>query len=195
MPGDKNGLRSEAGFSVFELLVALAIFVVAIAVCLSALSSVQSTVKTTDSRSETNDQARLAVEQLDRQIRSGNLLHDPLAETPPGHGLRIYTQANGMQRCVQWRLIGGDLQTRSWPETWPASGTVSSWRTVAQHIVNSPSQPAFKLATDFEGLVEIELWVNRDGRSGGPAQVTSSVAGRNTQYQYASSVCSTVPPA
>lgn len=195
MQDETSGRRSEAGFSVFELLVALSIFVIAIAVCLSALNSVQSTVRTTDSRSETNDQARLAVEQLDRQIRSGNLLHDPLAETPPGHALRIYTQANGMQRCVQWRLFNGELQTRGWPETWPTIGAVSDWRTAAEHIVNSPSQPAFKLATDFEGLVEIELWVNRDGRSGGPAQVTSSVAGRNTQYQYATSVCSTVPPA
>lgn len=196
MPADPRARLPEGGFTLFEILVAVSIFLIVLAVCLSALSSVQSTVKRTDDRSETSDQARLAVEQLDRQIRSGNLLRDPATETPPGQALRIYTQANGVQRCVQWQILpNGKLQTRSWPETYPTVGTASGWRTVADGIVNIPlGVKAFKLSTSFAGLVEIDLRVNRNPKSGGDAQVTSSVAGRNTQYQYAPSVCSTVPP-
>ncbi|HVE46375.1 MAG TPA: hypothetical protein VNA57_06475 [Acidimicrobiales bacterium] len=195
MPGDRGHGGSEAGFTVFEVLVAVSIFIMALVIALSSLSSVQNSVTRADSRSQTNDQARLAVEQLDRQIRSGNLLYDPALESPPGLSLRVYTQANGTQRCVQWRILNGELQTRSWPETYPTIGTPSGWRTVADGIVNNASQPAFILPAGFEKrLIEIDLRVNHNPKKGSTVRVTSSVAGRNTQYQYASTVCNTVPP-
>lgn len=171
----------------FEFLVAISVFAIALVIALTSLNSVQRSVIRADNRNETNDQARLAVEQLDRQIRSGNLLYDP---ENGGFSLRVYTQANGTQRCVQWRIMGGELQTRSWPETYPLNGTVSGWRTVADGIVNTAAQPPFTLPAGFDKrLIEIDLRVNRNPNSGSTVRVTASVAGRNTQYQYAANVC------
>lgn len=187
MPGEASRRRSEDGFTLVETLVAISVFAIAIVIALSSLSSVQTSVTRADNRSQTNDQARLAVEQIDRQIRSGNLLYDP---EDSGFSLRVYTQANGTQRCVQWRILNGRLETRSWPETYPLSGTVSAWRTVADGIVNKPSEPAFNLPSAFDRrLIEIDLRVNRNPKSGSTVRVTSSVAGRNTQYQYSANVC------
>ena len=89
------------------------------------------------------DQARLGVQQLDRQIRSGNLIYNPAAENDsangiqPGLSLRVYTQSNSVQRCVQWRIYNKLLQTRSWTTTWQVDDIVTAWRTVADHIVNT----------------------------------------------------------
>ena len=96
-----------------ELLVAMSILGIVLLVFTSVLASVQRGVVRQDSLSQTLDSARLAIQQLDRELRSGNVLYDPALEnapvgTPgriasctgclPGYTLRVYTQTNADTR-------------------------------------------------------------------------------------------------
>lgn len=206
-----------------EMLIAMAVLGIIVPIFLTSLISVQTRVGRQTDRSLTNDQARLAVEQLDREIRSGNLLYDPKDETPAYMSLRVYTQTNAStrtpgNRCVQWRIVGGQLQRRDWSITWRTDGVVSGWRVVADHLVNqtvSPAVPVFKLDPDpakgytcvancsdpnpanrrYAGRsLVVTLLVNEDASSGQNVRLQSSITGRNTQYGYPVSVCDDIPP-
>jgi Tfp pilus assembly protein PilW len=66
-----------------ELVVAMSILGVVLLVFTSVLASVQRGVVRQDTLSQTLDSARLAIQQLDRELRSGNVLYDPALENAP----------------------------------------------------------------------------------------------------------------
>jgi hypothetical protein len=156
-------------------------------------------------RSNNNDQAQLAIEEIDREVRSGNLLYDPALETDPGMMLRVYTQTNAptrnpSNRCVQWKINGTDLQVRSWSVNWDTDGIVTSWRTVAEDVVNKTDNPqvrAFSLdpeSTKGGRTLNVTIVVNTNHLSGSDVYVQTSVTGRNTEYGYPQDICNSIPP-
>src|SRR5690625_7723328 len=73
--------------------------------------------------------AELGLMQIDRQVRSGNVILDPADEAEPhsgvepGASLRVFTQTDGVHQCVQWRVRltaddPGVLEYRSWDPEW-----------------------------------------------------------------------------
>lgn len=142
--------------------------------------------------------AQQGIAQLERQIRSGNVLYNPAGEPIP-LSMRVYTQSNGESKCVQWRIVDStnQLQMRSGHPTYH---TVSEWRTIAEGVINSvdPTDPASTLDSPFVlryiapndtgRMVDIRLFV-RHGTSGPSTEVRTSVTGRNTQYGYDPNVC------
>jgi type II secretory pathway pseudopilin PulG len=200
--------------TLLELVVTIGLLSVVMAAIVPIMISVQASFGRETDRSQSNDQARLAVEELDREIRSGNVLYNPMSESDPANGiypgmsLRIYTQTNAAtrnpgNRCVQWRVMGGELQRRDWATTWRTDGLVDGWRVVADHIVNQPNPPTppttpvFQLDTDpSKGgrSVIISVLVQQDSSSGKPVNIQLAVTGRNTEYGYPSSVCTDIPP-
>ncbi|MDQ3990768.1 MAG: hypothetical protein M3245_00455 [Actinomycetota bacterium] len=185
-------LRREGGMSLAELMTTMMVMAIAVSATLSVLSSTQAAVGREQRRSRMNDQARLAVQQVDREVRSGSLIYDPALETVPFQRLRVLTQANATTRipptqCVQWELLPtGELRRRSWvPGAAPT--VVSDWRVVAEDIVNadpSVGEPTFRLDPEVEGgrVLDVTLIV----RSGGPQgvsrdiRVNTSIAIRNS---------------
>jgi prepilin-type N-terminal cleavage/methylation domain-containing protein len=108
-------LRSnDEGMSLTELMVAMMVMALASGVFLTTLASVQKSVAETDIRTRSNTQARLALETLDHEVRSGNLLYDPETYTDPADRyfrFKVYTQANANTRqptpgytCRLWRI-------------------------------------------------------------------------------------------
>jgi prepilin-type N-terminal cleavage/methylation domain-containing protein len=196
----------EAGMTLVEMLVTMSLLAIVTTMFLSIMASVQSGVERQADRSNDNDQARLAVQELDREIRSGNVLYDPAAEAPPfepGYSLRVYTQTNATtrtpaNRCVQWRISGGELQRRDWATANP-TGTVSAWRVVAENLVNHElAVPAFVLDTDpTKGgrIVNVTIVAQSDADSGNPVRISAAISGRNTSYGYPMNVCAVIPPA
>lgn len=195
-------LRSEEGMSLTEVLVATFIFGIVSLVFTSTLAAVQRGVMRQDTLSRTNDQARLALEQLDREIRSGNVLYDPATETDPNYMLRVYTQTNvptrGSFSCVLWQIDDdGQLMTRRWTPASPETAT--GWRVVATGIVNRElGVPAFELDPDplkGDRTLNVDLRVNEnyENEPNATVEVTESLTGRNTSYGYPVSVCSTTP--
>jgi type II secretory pathway component PulJ len=189
--------------TLIELVITTMLLGIVMAVIFGALDSVQRTFTTADQRGQTNDQVRLAANDIDRMVRSGNVLYDPATETlansgvAPGYSLRIYTQANGNQRCVQWRVISGFLESRAWTTTWQLDGDVSEWRKVADHIVNT--SPPFTLDSNaaFGGrIINVDLLADVGTAAAShvaPVEEKVSVTGRNTEYGYDPVVCNTVP--
>jgi type II secretory pathway component PulJ len=198
--------RSEEGTTLLEMMVTISLLSVVSLLFLSIMASVQQGIERQTDRSNDNDQARLAIQELDREIRSGNVLYDPGTEPAPfvpGYSLRVYTQTNANtrtpgNRCVQWRISGTELQRRDWATTSPSS-TVSAWRVVAEDIVNvSQGVPAFVLEADptkGSRIVNLTIVTQTSSRSGSPVRIAASVTGRNTQYGYPTSVCASIPAA
>lgn len=190
--------------TLIELLIAMSIMGIAMAIFGTVLASVQRSVVLNDRLSQANDQARLAVEQLDREMRSGNVIYDPASESTPYFQMRVWTQSNytsrGSAYCELWQIqSAGQMQVRQWlpgANTW-----LAPWRTVADDIVNrSAGVNAFQLDPDpLKGgrTVNIHLLVNTDYANHPERTIEIQVAltGRNTSYNYPTSICQTLPVA
>lgn len=195
-------VNGEAGFSILELVIATFAFGIVSVVFTTTVISVQNTVDRETTRSIANDQARVAIDELDRQIRSGNILYDPLLDDAAGLHLRIYTQSNGEPfRCVEWRISGGALQHRERlpnnpdPVPWPG------WSTVATSIVNGqvvPPVKAFQIDTSKDKgsrTLDVTLLMNATpSNASTQVTLTDAITGRNTSYGYPTSVCDPFPP-
>ena len=206
-------MSEQSGFTLVEVMITTAMLAVIAAVCFSFLLSAQTTEARTQIRTAVNDQNQLAVQQLDQEVRSGNLIYDPLNETAgsagpacspataandncvaSGYSLRVYTQANGANKCVQWRVYQTQLQSRSWNTD---GSSVTGWATVANHIGNADASPtvapfALDGTLSYGGrMLDIHLVVSEG--QGYNGQVQTSVTGRNTEYGYPNSACATVP--
>jgi type II secretory pathway pseudopilin PulG len=198
----RKASRDERGYSLTELTIVVAMLVLVTGTFLTVMETVNRAVIRQEDRSTNNDQARLAVEQLDREIRSGNVLYDPADEDEANYSLRIYTQANAPTRtpsfqCVQWDIQEGSLLRRSWPPGEPEN--VSDWRLIAENVVNEDEgEPAFRLdpAADKGGrTVDIVLLIN--STPGDPTnntvRIETSLTGRNTSFGFPEDVCDPVP--
>jgi prepilin-type N-terminal cleavage/methylation domain-containing protein len=199
----------EEGFTLSELLVAMMVLSLALAMFFTTLASVQRSVAETDIRTRSNTQARLALQTLDHEVRSGNVLYDPATSSDPSFRFKIYTQTNATTRqpspgftCRLWRITdGGQLQTRWWePAQSDPNDSASEWRTVATGIVNKqvdPDVPAFDPDPNKGGrTVNVVLLVNEDPQgdlSSGTVKIQSALTGRNTSYGFPTSVCATEP--
>jgi len=197
--------RDERGISLPELLVATFVFGIVMLIFTSTMASVQGAVVRQENLSQTNDQARLALEQLDHEMRSGNVLYDPADEVSPFepfYTIRIYTQTNtetrGSYTCVLWTIDDeGQLLTRRWPPLDVSAAT--EWRVVATGIVNKEQAvPAFVMDPDplkGERTLDVTLRVNEDLERfpNSTFELSQSLTGRNTSYGYPVSVCGTNP--
>jgi prepilin-type N-terminal cleavage/methylation domain-containing protein len=189
----------ETGVTLVEVMVATVILGVVMLIFTGTLASVQRAVVRQDELSRTNDQARLALQQIDRQLRSGNVLYDPeFEENDPYYSARIYTQTNSSYVCVQWKIDDArQLLTRKWPPENPTA--VSEWRVVAEGIVNKElGVHAFELDPDplkGDRVLKVSFLVNvdEDGTELQATDLQASFTGRNTSYGFPVSVCSPVP--
>jgi prepilin-type N-terminal cleavage/methylation domain-containing protein len=212
-------VRSDRGITLVELLVSMMVMSIALVVFLSTLVSIQNAATAQDRRSQNNDQGRLAIEAIDREIRSANVIYDPSSESPAYYRLRLYTQTNSTTRspspgylCSQWQITtSNELQTRTWPALKPTLAT--PWRTVATGIVNrnitSPVQAfgadsdsskggtgnSAQSQTGLSRTVNVVLMVNNYLTSTPTATVRLEVAvtGRNAAYGFPTNVCSVDP--
>jgi type II secretory pathway pseudopilin PulG len=189
-----------------ELIVAMGILSIVMLVLTTTLSSIQRAVVEEDVRIRLNDQARLALQSIDRLVRSGNILYDPVDESgndpydagATGYLFRIYTQAEQSAtqdaRCALW-LVNDDQQLiyRTWPILDPDAA--SDWSVVADGIVNRDlAAPAFTL--DPAGrTIAVEFHVNPDlaKRPQATQVMEASLTGRNTSFGYPIQLCSDLP--
>jgi type II secretory pathway pseudopilin PulG len=193
-----------------EVMVASSIMGIVLLVFTTVLSSVQRGVVTQDKLNQNLDQVNLAVQELDRELRSGNVLYDPMLENGSGPGaltscagcvagytLRVYTQTNAESKCILWKIDSGDLMVRQWPPNQPDAAT--SWRIAAEDVVNVDlGQYAFQLDPDpLKGgrTLDVLYAVNGDltNRPGQTVRIQASLTGRNTSYGYPANVCYQVP--
>lgn len=210
----------DGGWTLVELIVSMTIFIGLLTIVFTMLVSYSTQTKDNIARTRAVDQAQVGLMQIDRQVRSGNVISDPATEAtsgsgvPPYYALRVYTQTDGVYQCVQWRVRFpnttpyGQLEFRSWQ---PGSvATATPWRVVAHNVVKptgtfSASDPTtwppfFVQATDAEAssqaqTIRLTLRLKDPSQSAKskPATVTSTLTGRNTIYGYPSDSCGVTP--
>jgi prepilin-type N-terminal cleavage/methylation domain-containing protein len=202
-----RNLNAEDGFTLGEMVVATAILSIVLLVFTTTLATIQRSVGEQQIRSINNDNVRLALENLDRLVRSGNVLIDPSvvntdckATGSAYQCLLAYSQANGTTalpaRCIQWRVEGTTLETRWW-EPGDKATTTTAWREVAtgiQNLQTTPVTETFRLDPDpmKQGRSVEVLFIVGTGTGGvdGPvARVEASLTARNTSYGYLSDAC------
>lgn len=183
----------EAGFTLIELMVTLAIFTVALGFVFTFLTAAQRIFGIQQERSNANSQARLALEQIDREVRSGSVVRDPADEDLPHYQLRVLTQVNNNNRCVQWRVLDGRLERRSWDPSYgatPNAGSVSGWRIVAENLTNAQEGvlpfDAGLITTGTVRTVRVVIVVdeNPSNTDSSPVRVEQSLSARNTASNF-----------
>ncbi|WP_199424067.1 prepilin-type N-terminal cleavage/methylation domain-containing protein [Actinotalea solisilvae] len=215
--------EAEAGMTLIEMLISMGVFSLAIALAFGAvITVVRSTNEARDSAAAVTEM-RQALAQIDRQIRSGNVLFSPSDEptyvgtcvdmgSQSGTCMRIFTQSNGTRQCVQWQMLedaGSDpktftLRTRSWSTDWNTGGTSQGWSVVARDLWVDTTTPYSSANAPFvlqgastpykDRMLLVRLYSARTASTGEHLQVTSSLTGRNTTYGYDSSQCDNPPP-
>ncbi len=158
----------DSGMTLAELLVTMAIFGVLMAIVMSVMINLTYMSKDSLARSQAIAEARLGLSQIDRQVRSGNVILNPEDEdevtsgVPRFFSMRIYTQENDNPQCAQWRVIDhdgdkyGDLEFRTWDPRYPVVEDVQPWSAVAHNLVAMPSEPP-ESAADIK-LNDVTTW-------------------------------------
>lgn len=206
----------ERGMTLVELLVSMTVFGLCMAVVVSALVLVMRKSQDVQGSADAATELRLALAQIDKQVRSGNVLFTPAHESTylssctsaaadSGTCMRIFTQANGTEKCVQWQVTDDPaapgtmlLRSRSWASTWQTDGNYTTWTTVARNLRTISTRDPFQLqgaTTPYrERLLSVRLDAF-DSRRQTTVNVESSLSGRNTTYGFDANQCTPVPPA
>ena len=204
----RAGLAGERGITLVELIVAMGILSIVLLVFTSTLAAMQRAVVEEDVRSRLSDEARLALQALDRQVRSGNLLYDPGDEVgsvdpfgveADGQLFRVYTQVQfgdeESARCALWLV---DDQRRLLYRYWAPldEENATDWQVVASGVVNrDEGTDTFSLDPSGRTLTAVML-VNPDLDRHPEATQRFEIAltGRNTSFGYPENVCGDLPP-
>ncbi|KQS97205.1 PulJ/GspJ family protein [Cellulomonas sp. Leaf395] len=205
----------DSGMTLVEMLVSMIVFGIAMVMITSATILVMNMANDAQQSAQTVTELRQAVAVIDRQVRSGNVLFSPANETIPsscqaygtsaGSCMRIFTQSNGSEKCVQWQLLDdgsgtstGTLRMRSWALDYLTSGDITPWSVVARDLRTSSTTAPFTLlgaSTPYkERALQLHI-VGIDERNGKEQAVDTTLTGRNTSYGYDSGQCTPVPPA
>jgi competence protein ComGC len=138
--------RSEAGFTVVEMMVTSALLLTVLAIILPLIGGSLNIFTNTQVRSDAVDNSQLALTQLSHDVLSSNLLYQD-----PATGI-FHMQSygkGGTSTCVEYQVQYpaapakqvGVLQRRTKTPGTGSTGWPASWTTVMTGIVNS-SQPA-----------------------------------------------------
>jgi len=175
--------RTERGFTLVEVMITSVLMVVVLAIVLPQLTGSLTTFDHAQVRSDTTDQAQVALGQIEHDVRGSNVLY--LDNTlPNGTGI-VHLQTfgtAGAATCVEYETVGRDLlrRTKAPSATWPAAAV--GWTYVISGIVNTSSQAVFAVpSTSQYRSLSVTLWINTDTRTSqaaAPAQYTTTITGR-----------------
>ncbi|MGF1663636.1 MAG: type II secretion system protein J [Kineosporiaceae bacterium] len=174
----------EAGFTLIELVAAMAIFTVVIVISLAALRSMATTTVRTTQVSDARVEADRLYNRLDK-IAPYAAAINPAGQAGGDWWLELRTDvaAGGQSaRCWQLRLDTSDAEVRV--RSWPAgsAGAVTGWTTLASGAATRAGVPPFALLPADDRVARQRLVIALDvSRPGAPPYpVDSTFTARNT---------------
>lgn len=146
--------QDESGFTLVEMLVALTLFSVLLALFTSATTMMYQSVRRQQGLADDADGARRVLQLLDKQVRYANGINTP-GTTADGSTWVEWRQGNHdqQQTCVQWRLTAaGDMQFRTWAPPLvaavpPVAVTPGPWSTRASRLLPPATGSVFALGS------------------------------------------------
>ncbi|GIG29131.1 prepilin-type N-terminal cleavage/methylation domain-containing protein [Cellulomonas marina] len=185
-----RGRRPDAGLTLVEAVVAMAVFAIVLAVAMSATVSMTRETVRTEVLGTAQDTARVAFQRLDHQVRYAEALNLP----GPGTGGAVYVElrvsaaasVTGQAQCSQWRYdpAAGTLARRTWTDT--TNPVVPGWHVVATKVLRPAGASAtypftVRLASGalVHQVLDVALTVG-DPRVGVEVATASSFVARNS---------------
>lgn len=191
----------DAGLTLVEVLVSASLLVLALVMFGGSLVTAQRAQGTNAQYSQANDQAHLALQAIDRQIRSGFVVGTTSVANADA-AVKIYSEAGGAARCFAWAVADDDLGGRSglaklYVASWdprPVGASVpsfpgSGWTAMASNLWNwlvSPQVEPFDVPTPATGVLktlDVTLRLNASTRSEATIELTSSFTSRNVDRE------------
>jgi len=164
--------RDDGGFTLMELIVAIGLLSILMAIVTTAIVSMFQTVRKQQGQADAIDQIRFVVDKLDKSVRYANAINTPAVGATAGityvewRAGNLTGATNFDQTCTQWRFDSttGLLQSRSWIEG--QSGTLTAWFTQATGISQNGSNPVFAAPVSSatgaaaQTKQQLQIWFN-----------------------------------
>jgi prepilin-type N-terminal cleavage/methylation domain-containing protein len=182
IPGPAARRGDDSGLTIVELLVAMGIFGVLLAIFSSAMMSLSKATVRTLQRSTQTSESRTIFDLFDKQVRSASAVNSAGLGTS---GLNWYVEYKNEiavpTTCTQW-VLRTDTDTLAFRTYTDGAVAGSTWRTVAKDVVNTTTQPPFALTVSSAAIPMQRLSLNLRFQKGkGPLSLSNSVfTARNT---------------
>lgn len=187
----RPGSSDDRGMTLVELLVAMSIFTVVVAVFLSGVVGLtRSTVRNSNEADVAADLRRVFA-QVDRTVRYADAVNYPGTAASGAWyvEVRSSTQRGKPPVCTQWRwtpaTTTGRLEVRSW--TASAAPTAASWRVLATTVVGPTSTAPFTMTPAGIGSSRVRQSLRVDlvaakgtGSTRAEARTTTEFVARNS---------------
>jgi prepilin-type N-terminal cleavage/methylation domain-containing protein len=137
--------RSQDGFTLVEMMVALLVMAIFMVGVLTDLAHVIMPTQTTNNLAATQSQLNEAFLSLDHEVRYASAIDTPGAGTvTTNFYVELQSNYSGTASCTQLKYdkSAGILYERSWQETSPLPAT-PNWTVLARSLQTSPSSPPF----------------------------------------------------
>ncbi len=164
----------DSGFTLVEMIVAMGIFAVLLAIFATAVQSFSASTVRALRTSDQSTQARTVFNLFDKQLRAASAI-----STPALVGVNWYVEyldsTAASSTCTQWvvRTDTDVIATRRWTV---GATTAPAWRTVGTNVTNTTVQNPFGLIVSTTVVPRQRLSVNlRFQKTGGPLTVNNSV--------------------
>lgn len=103
---------SDRGLTLVEVLISASLLLLTLVMFGGSLVTAQKAQGTSSAYSRANDQAQLALQTLDRQIRSGFVV-GTVAVSNADAAVKIYSEAGGSARCFAWVVADSDVSGKT----------------------------------------------------------------------------------
>lgn len=129
----------DRGLTLVELIVAIGIFSVVVAVCMAGIVIMTRSTVRADVVAGSGDAARTAFQRMERQVRYAESINYPGAGPSGARYVEFRTSAavskSGVATCTQWRWVpsSGALQMRSWNDT--SNPSLPAWTTLTSDVL------------------------------------------------------------
>lgn len=183
----------ESGFSLIELMVAMAIFTIFVAIVVTSVVAISRSAVRTQLVGESTNSTLVVFGSLDRQVRYSDSINYPGVGASGNRYVEFRvpaaSTAGGLQAiCYQWRfsIVGSRLESRQWNESDPT--TVTAWSPKLTDVADDgdPTHPFQLIPANISDKPRQQLLITlnpgADAQNAGAGMSTTFIA-RNTSIK------------